>query len=237
MIKRREKTKHDHVRLGIEIFEKRYQAKDFNGYLLAEYTNNAVKSRFVCFVIILIDSIYHLNPNLTNLFNKFMFDFRSAFTPLYGNQYPGQQSNQYWSNSGYATGGNASLLNKHGNNDIDGVHHNNNRKEKRQYKKRKHKNQREKQATGKIINLIFVKCFYCNLTVVVVVGSTIDHLASSDDEEQIINLNHIGHDTENEGQYPFRRSTSCQYHRVGYIFIFPPFLKCERHVLMFKCTF
>lgn len=48
MIKRREKTKREHVHLGIEIFEKRYQAKDFNGYLLAEYTNNAVKtSRYI----------------------------------------------------------------------------------------------------------------------------------------------------------------------------------------------
>lgn len=31
---------------------------------------------------------------------------------------------------------------------MDGVLHNNNRKEKRQYKKRKHKNQREKQPAG-----------------------------------------------------------------------------------------
>lgn len=50
MIKRREKTKREHVHLGIEIFEKRYQAKDFNGYLLAEYTNNAMKNtRFATF--------------------------------------------------------------------------------------------------------------------------------------------------------------------------------------------
>lgn len=81
--------------------------------------------------------------------------YRSAFAPLYGNQYSGQQSNQYWSNSGshYGSSGNAtgmsSLLNKHSGNDIDGTLHNNNRKEKRQYKKRKHKNQREKQASGK----------------------------------------------------------------------------------------
>lgn len=55
MIKRREKTKREHVHLGIEIFEKRYQAKDFNGYLLAEYTNNAVKSsRFDHQIIIII---------------------------------------------------------------------------------------------------------------------------------------------------------------------------------------
>lgn len=82
------------------------------------------------------------------------WEFRSAFTPLYGNQYSGQQTNQYWTNSGshYGSGGNATgmptLLNKHGNNDVDGSLHNNNRKEKRQYKKRKHKNQREKQPSG-----------------------------------------------------------------------------------------
>lgn len=48
-------------------------------------------------------------------------------------------------------------------------------------------------------------------------GSTIDHLASSDEDEPIINLNHLGHDTENEGLYPFRRSSSCQYNRVSWI--------------------
>lgn len=84
----------------------------------------------------------------------FFLKYRSAFAPLYGNQYSGQQANQYWTNSGthYGSGGNATgmstLLNKHGNNDVDGSLHNNNRKEKRQYKKRKHKNQREKQASG-----------------------------------------------------------------------------------------
>lgn len=55
MIKRREKTKREHVHLGIEIFEKRYQAKDFNGYLLAEYTNNAVKSSRLDHQIIIIN--------------------------------------------------------------------------------------------------------------------------------------------------------------------------------------
>lgn len=44
MIKRREKTKREHVHLGIEIFEKRYQARDFNGHILAEFTSSAVKS-------------------------------------------------------------------------------------------------------------------------------------------------------------------------------------------------
>lgn len=44
LIKRREKTKREHVHLGIEIFEKRFQAKDYNGHLLAEFTNSTVKS-------------------------------------------------------------------------------------------------------------------------------------------------------------------------------------------------
>lgn len=44
MIKRREKTKREDLHLGIEIFEKRYQAKDFNGQLLAEFSNIAVKN-------------------------------------------------------------------------------------------------------------------------------------------------------------------------------------------------
>ena len=46
MIKRREKTKRDELRLNIDIYEKRYQAKDFSGQLLAEYTNSATKSRY-----------------------------------------------------------------------------------------------------------------------------------------------------------------------------------------------
>ena len=44
MIKRREKTKREDLRLGIEIFEKRFQAKDFNGQLLSEFSNIAAKS-------------------------------------------------------------------------------------------------------------------------------------------------------------------------------------------------
>lgn len=44
MIKRREKTKRENVHLGVEIFEKRYQARDFNGHILAEFTSSAVKS-------------------------------------------------------------------------------------------------------------------------------------------------------------------------------------------------
>ncbi|XP_076305217.1 enhancer of polycomb homolog 1-like isoform X2 [Tachypleus tridentatus] len=36
MVKRREKTKREHLHLTVEIFEKRYQAKDYTGQILAE---------------------------------------------------------------------------------------------------------------------------------------------------------------------------------------------------------
>lgn len=44
LIKRREKTKREQLHLSIEIFEKRYQTKDFSGQLLTEYTTNAIKT-------------------------------------------------------------------------------------------------------------------------------------------------------------------------------------------------
>lgn len=46
MVKRREKTKREELQLSIEIYEKRYQAKDFSGQLLAEYTSAATKLRY-----------------------------------------------------------------------------------------------------------------------------------------------------------------------------------------------
>lgn len=44
MIKRREKIKREQLHLSIEIYEKRYQAQDFNGQMLAEFTSNATKA-------------------------------------------------------------------------------------------------------------------------------------------------------------------------------------------------
>lgn len=46
MVKRREKTKREELQLSIEIYEKRYQSKDFSGQLLAEYTSAATKLRY-----------------------------------------------------------------------------------------------------------------------------------------------------------------------------------------------
>lgn len=86
------------------------------------------------------------------------------------------------------------LINKHGASDIDGGLHNNNRKEKRPYKKRKHKTPRDKPPQG----------------------TTVENIVSSDEDEPILNLNHLGHDAENEGLYPFRRSSSNQYHKVSH---------------------
>lgn len=70
MIKRREKTKREHVHLGIEIFEKRYQARDFNGHLVAEFTTSAVKSsRYYTSIqngptMLLLQNNFNLNPSL-----------------------------------------------------------------------------------------------------------------------------------------------------------------------------
>jgi hypothetical protein len=48
MIKRREKAKREQLHLTIEIYEKRYQARDYSGQLLAEYSNNLAKqSRYI----------------------------------------------------------------------------------------------------------------------------------------------------------------------------------------------
>lgn len=44
LTKRREKTKREYLHLSIEVFEKRYQVKDFSGHLLSEYTTSAAKT-------------------------------------------------------------------------------------------------------------------------------------------------------------------------------------------------
>lgn len=147
MIKRREKTKRENVHLGVEIFEKRYQARDFNGHILAEFTSSAVKSsRYYTFIPLWIKSILIIwNPRFSS------WSRRPAFAPIYGNQYSSQQSSWTNASSQYhslAAGNNASSgsaqINKRGGSDGDTVLANNVRKEKRQYKKRKHKNQRDK---------------------------------------------------------------------------------------------
>lgn len=171
------------------------------------------------------------------------FCFRPAFAPLYGNQYSSQQSNQTWSNSGsqyhsIASGNNASsglttaTINKRGNADIDSNLANNNRKEKRQYKKRKHKNQRDKppySTPGHFTKQKFIRILQFHLRtantnlsylfslfyIQICLGPPIDPMASSDEDEPVANNNnHLGHETEEECLFPFRRNNTNQYHRV-----------------------
>lgn len=51
MVKRREKSKREILHLGIEIFEKRYQSRDFSGQLLAEFTSNVAKQARYVFLL------------------------------------------------------------------------------------------------------------------------------------------------------------------------------------------
>jgi hypothetical protein len=63
MVKRREKMKKDDLQLSIEIYEKRYQAKDFSGQLLAEYTAATTKTRYD-FIIIQTSSSVKANNTI-----------------------------------------------------------------------------------------------------------------------------------------------------------------------------
>uniref|UniRef100_A0A182TMI9 Enhancer of polycomb-like protein n=1 Tax=Anopheles melas TaxID=34690 RepID=A0A182TMI9_9DIPT len=121
MIKRREKLKREQLHLSIEIYEKRYQAQDFHGHLLSEFTSNATRVS------------------------------RPAFAPIYSNQYAplaggqgvnavGTGAGPYASSSQYggAGGGGSSGTNKRDNESLSS------RKEKRQYKKRKQKLQKDR---------------------------------------------------------------------------------------------
>jgi hypothetical protein len=72
--------KRDELQFSVEIFEKRYQAKDFSGQLLNEFTTAATKQRFV--IIIKIIVICHVtNPSKistkTTKKNKNISDLRS----------------------------------------------------------------------------------------------------------------------------------------------------------------
>lgn len=122
MIKRREKAKREQLHLGIEILEKRYQARDFSGQILTDLSTTVPK-------------------NTT----------RPAFAPIYPNQYSHTQLSagvtappNQWPNNNVPHYPqqfvNAQPTVKRDAEYISGT----SRKDKRQYKKRKHKNQREK---------------------------------------------------------------------------------------------
>uniref|UniRef100_A0A182JPW4 Enhancer of polycomb-like protein n=1 Tax=Anopheles christyi TaxID=43041 RepID=A0A182JPW4_9DIPT len=122
MIKRREKLKREQLHLSIEIYEKRYQAQDFHGHLLSEFTSNATRVS------------------------------RPAFAPIYSNQYAplagqgvnaaGTGAGSYPSSSQYGGAGGSSGTNKRDNESLSS------RKEKRQYKKRKLKMQKDRGLSG-----------------------------------------------------------------------------------------
>ncbi|XP_038108346.1 uncharacterized protein LOC6043078 [Culex quinquefasciatus] len=128
MIKRREKIKREQLHLSIEVYEKRYQAQDFAGQMLAEFASNATKAS------------------------------RPAFAPIYSNQYSshhgamaGGQGVASGSGAG-VYGGSGSSSQYHGGGSSrdkrDGDSHSSSRKEKRQYKKRKHKIQKDRGGTS-----------------------------------------------------------------------------------------
>lgn len=137
MVKRREKMKKDDLQLSIDIYEKRYQAKDYTGQLLQEYTAATTKSRYFG---VRSDAKIEFNHRLNS---------RPAFAPLYSNQFyhnassnSVSHSNQWNSSQNYPS----IHLNHHhlqNKRDFDGMSTSSSRKEKRQYKKRKHKVQRE----------------------------------------------------------------------------------------------
>lgn len=136
MVKRREKTKRDELQLSVEIYEKRYQAKDFSGQLLAEYTSSASKLRYT-----------RASADDFRNSNAFLLR-RPAFAPLYSNQYHHQHSSNLGSaqHNQWNSSQNYSNLHHHLQNnkrDFDGLSTSSSRKEKRQYKKRKHKAPRE----------------------------------------------------------------------------------------------
>ncbi|KAJ8957654.1 hypothetical protein NQ318_017546 [Aromia moschata] len=141
LVKRREKIKREYVHLTVEVFEKRYQAKDFSGAIMAEAS--AIKSS------------------------------RPAFTPIFHNHYP----NQGWSNK--------AILKE------EVIP----RREKRPYKKRKHKALSQGRSGGLGV-------------------SGVDSLAamSSDEEAAVPHLSPDSEETEDEGQFAFRRNKLCSYH-------------------------
>ncbi|XP_059620533.1 uncharacterized protein LOC132264365 isoform X2 [Phlebotomus argentipes] len=185
MIKRREKAKREHLHLSIEVFEKRYQVRDYSGHLLAEYSSSASKNA------------------------------RSAFAPLLGNQYShmtgshSSASTAMWANSNNLSYSQYSGHHHHsqmygvkGDLDMNLVANSgSSRKEKRQYKKRKHKYIPRGTQGGSLAaggNLI---------------PGGGDSLVSSEDDELLYNLSGAPEMPEEEGVFAFRRNLNCQYKR------------------------
>lgn len=76
MIKRREKAKREQMHLGIEIFEKRYQASDFSGQLISEFTTNVSKSTRYCLQSRNIHFVVFARTKNISIFFTFVVIFR-----------------------------------------------------------------------------------------------------------------------------------------------------------------
>ncbi len=151
MVKRREKTKQEQLHLSIEIFEKRYQARDFSGHLLNEYTSNAVKSAAARYLILFTYSFKRIVYSYLSVMNP--NPNRPAFAPIYANQYSHSSSSVAQSSSLSWAGNHHQFLAQQYHSVTAGANIKredvasgcSGRKEKRQYKKRKHKTtQRDK---------------------------------------------------------------------------------------------
>lgn len=209
MVKRREKTKREELQLSIEIYEKRYQAKDFSGQLMAEYTSAATKLRYSL-----------INPFLT-LQLTILVLFRPAFAPLYSNQYHHQHLSSLASQHNQWNSSSQNYSNLHINHhlqnnkrDFDGLSTSSSRKEKRQYKKRKHKAPREVKPSKSEHSLVRRKQTNESNDSVLLSVEPYDGMFSSDDED-VHNNQMVASESEDEGIYPFRRNRNCDYYKVS----------------------
>ncbi|XP_073812627.1 enhancer of Polycomb [Musca autumnalis] len=148
MVKRREKTKREHVHLSIEIFEKRVQLKDFNGALLSELSATIKNSR-PAFAPLYANQYSHHSSSSGATPTAVVPSVSSSAAGLNnvigstGLLTPGQTaagiatsgSHMYSSAPQYLNSANVAM---------DALNAGS-RKEKRQYKKRKHKIPRDKQ--------------------------------------------------------------------------------------------
>uniref|UniRef100_A0A336K437 Enhancer of polycomb-like protein n=1 Tax=Culicoides sonorensis TaxID=179676 RepID=A0A336K437_CULSO len=212
MIKRREKAKRAQLLLTIEIFEKRYAARDFSGQLVQDVVNSMARSQ------------------------------RPACAPLHSNQYqhsPLSSTNlAAWSNSG--TGSNSYHLYNSSSQYHSGTpkgHHSTTirdadgnivRKEKRQYRKRKHKLQKEKgMQSNNSLNMGSIGHSSNSTGLYTTPGHQLHQLSSSglghhgsidtmmsSDEDEFNNGNNVaGSESEDEGLYAFKRNRNCNYHK------------------------
>ncbi|XP_055687742.1 enhancer of polycomb homolog 1 isoform X2 [Lutzomyia longipalpis] len=195
MIKRREKAKREHMHLSIEVFEKRYQVRDFSGHLLAEYSSNASKNTRSAFTPLLGNQYSHMTG--THSSSSAASIWTNSNNMAYSTQYPGNHHHHHHHSQMF--GGVKNELDMSIN--MIANSSGSSRKEKRQYKKRKHKYiPRSQQGSSSAA-----------------AGSSIpggggDSLVSSEDEDLLYSLSHGGTpESEDEGLYTFRRNLNCQY--------------------------